>query len=98
MSDGIGFSPDGPTLYHSDSTTKGIWAHDVAADGSVANRCHLGPGAFERSIPDGICVDIEGAHQMYIVTAENLHDPGKGGSIFRSRPGVSGVATPLARV
>ena len=139
VSNGIGFSPDGSTLYHSDSTTKGIWAHDVAADGSVANRRHLGRAAFERGIPDGMCVDVEGdlwvAHvggrrvaklnpqgeligeipvpakavtsvafggpghdELYIVTADNLDDPGKGGSIFRSRPGVSGVATPLARV
>ena len=114
-------------------------ADPVAADGSVANRRHLGRAAFERGIPDGMCVDVEGdlwvAHvggrrvaklnpqgeligeirvpakavasvafggpghdELYIVTADNLDDPGKGGSIFRSRPGVSGVATPLARV
>jgi sugar lactone lactonase YvrE len=35
---------------------------------------------------------------LYIVTADNLDDPSKGGSIFRCRPGVSGAPTPLARV
>ncbi|MFN0029534.1 MAG: SMP-30/gluconolactonase/LRE family protein [Acidimicrobiales bacterium] len=139
VSNGIGFSPDGRTLYHSDSTTKGVWAHDVAADGSVSNRRHLGRAAFERGIPDGMCVDADGnlwvAHvggrrvaklnpageligevavpakavtscafggpghdELYIVTADNLDDESKGGSIFRCRPGVAGVPTPLARV
>src|SRR6478735_2776395 len=31
VSNGIGLAPDGATLYHVDSTTKGIWAHDLAA-------------------------------------------------------------------
>ena len=35
---------------------------------------------------------------LYIVTADNLDDVSKGGSIFRTRPGVAGVPTPLARV
>ncbi|MDA3040022.1 MAG: SMP-30/gluconolactonase/LRE family protein [Actinomycetota bacterium] len=139
VSNGIGFSPDRRTLYHSDSTTKGLWAHDVAADGTVSNRRHIGREAFERGIPDGMCVDVDGnlwvAHvggrrvaklnpdgdligeiavpakavtsvafggsdndEMYIVTADNLDDASKGGSIFRARPGVAGVPTPLARV
>jgi sugar lactone lactonase YvrE len=139
ITNGIGFSPDGRTLYHVDSTTKGIWAHDVAADGTVSNRRHIGKAAFERGIPDGMCVDAGGdlwvahvggrriAHldakgnfiddipvpakavtsvafggpawsDMYIVTADNLDDESKKGSIFRCRPGVAGVPTPLARV
>ena len=48
------------TLYHVDSTTKGIWAHDLAADGTVSNRRHIGRAAFERGIPDGMCVDVDG--------------------------------------
>jgi sugar lactone lactonase YvrE len=60
VTNGIGFSPDGGTLYHVDSTSKGIWAHDVAADGTVSNRRHLAREAFERGIPDGMCVDAEG--------------------------------------
>lgn len=139
VSNGIGFSPDGSVLYHVDSTAKGIWAHDVAADGSVANRRLLGRAAFERGIPDGMCVDVTGdlwvahvggrrvAHldakgdlvdevpvpakwvtsvafggpewdEMYIVTSDNLDDEARKGSIYRCRPGVAGVPTPLARV
>jgi D-xylonolactonase len=139
VSNGIGLSPDGRTLYHVDSTTKGIWVHDVAADGSVSNRRHIGRAAFQRGIPDGMCVDADGnlwvAHvggrrvvklspsgdeldeipvpskavtsaafggpdfeDMYIVTADNLDDPALRGCVFRCRPGVAGVPTPLARV
>jgi gluconolactonase len=139
VSNGIGFSPDGTKLYHSDSTTKGLWVHDVAADGSVSNRRHIGKAAFERGIPDGMCVDADGnlwvAHvggrrvakldpegnlidevpvpakavtsvafggpdwdELYIVTADNLDDESKGGSIFLAKPGVQGNPTPLARV
>src|SRR3954452_3400202 len=139
VSNGIGFSPDGPTLSHSDSTSKVLWAHDVAPDGSLSNRRHIGKAAFERGIPDGMCVDADGnlwvAHvggrrvvklspagdeldqipvpatavtsaafggpdleDMYIVTADNLDDTALRGCVFRCRPGVAGLPTPLARV
>jgi sugar lactone lactonase YvrE len=139
VSNGIGLSPDGRTLYHVDSTTKGIWVHDLAADGSVSNRRHIGRAAFERGIPDGMCVDSDGnlwvAHvggrrvvklsptgdeldqipvpakavtsaafggpdleDMYIVTADHIDEPALRGCVFRCRPGVAGLPTPLARV
>jgi gluconolactonase len=60
LSNGIGFAPDGRTLYHVDSTAKGFWAHDVADDGSVSNPRFVRPGAFRKGIPDGMCVDEEG--------------------------------------
>ncbi len=139
VSNGIGFSPDGRTLYHVDSTTKGLIVHDVAADGAVSGRRHIGRASFERGIPDGMCVDTDGnlwvAHvggrrvvklsptgdeldeirlpakvitscafggpeqsDLYIVTADNLEAPERKGTIFRCRPGVAGLPTPLARV
>jgi sugar lactone lactonase YvrE len=36
--------------------------------------------------------------ELYVVTADNLDEPAKGGSIFRCRPGVAGVPTPLVEV
>ena len=139
ITNGIGFSPDGRTMYHADSTSKGIWVHDVAADGSVSNRRHIARDVFARGIPDGLCVDTNGnlwvAHvgpgrvavldptgrlvdevpvpakavtscafggpeydELYIVTADNTDDPAKAGSVFRCRPGVTGLRTPLCRV
>ena len=38
---GIGFSPDGTKLYHSDSAARQILVHDVDADGNVSNRARL---------------------------------------------------------
>ena len=139
VSNGIGMSPDGRTLYHVDSTTKGIWVHDIGACGALSNRRHIGRAAFERGIPDGMCVDSEGnlwvAHvggrrvvklsptggeldqipvpakavtsaafggpdleDLYIVTADNQDEPERRGCVFRCRPGVTGLPTPLARV
>jgi sugar lactone lactonase YvrE len=60
ISNGIGFSPDGRTLYHVDSTSRGIWAHDLDDAGALSNRRHIAKPAFEKGIPDGLCVDTEG--------------------------------------
>ena len=60
VSNGIGFSPDGSILYHVDSTSRGLWVHDIDADGEVSQRRHIGSAAFERGIPDGMCVDADG--------------------------------------
>lgn len=61
VSNGIGFAPDGRTLYHVDSTSKGLWVHDVDTNGDLSGRRHIGAAAFERGIPDGMCVDTEGS-------------------------------------
>lgn len=60
VSNGIGFSPDGRTLYHVDSTSKGIIVHDVGEDGQLSKRRHIGKASFARGIPDGMAVDTEG--------------------------------------
>ena len=56
VSNGIGFAPDGRTMYHVDSTTKGIIVHDLGADGALSRRRHIGRSSFEKGIPDGMCV------------------------------------------
>lgn len=58
LSNGIGFSPDGTKLYHSDTARNHVIAHDVSADGSVSNRrvfADLDDGG-----PDGLAVDSDG--------------------------------------
>lgn len=60
VSNGIGFSPDGRTLYHVDSSVAGIWAHSLDADGTLSNRRLIGTQAFPEGIPDGLCVDVAG--------------------------------------
>ena len=139
VSNGIGFSPDGRTLYHVDSTTKGIWVHDVAADGAVSNRRHIGREVFGgasptacASTPTATCGSPTSAAaassscrrratqldeipvpakavtsvafggpdvaDMYIVTADHLDEPERRGCVFRCRPGVTGLRTPLVTV
>jgi gluconolactonase len=56
LTNGIGFSPDGTVLYHSD-TTRGIWAH-AYDDGTVSNR-RLFVQRDDLS-PDGLAVDEAG--------------------------------------
>jgi xylono-1,5-lactonase len=56
LTNGIGFSPDGRVLYHSD-TTRGVWAHDYD-DGQVTDR-RLFVQRDDLS-PDGLAVDEAG--------------------------------------
>lgn len=58
LSNGIGFSPDGSILYHSDSVPQQVVAHDVLPDGQVKNRRAL--FTLEKGVPDGLAVDVEG--------------------------------------
>src|SRR5205823_1515782 len=56
---GIAVTPDNSTLIVAESYAKRLTAYDIAADGSLSNRrvwADLGDG-----VPDGICLDVEGA-------------------------------------
>ncbi len=59
ITNGIGFSPDGSRLYHSDSVPRHIILHDVAADGSMTNRRVLASLPADW-VPDGLAVDEDG--------------------------------------
>jgi sugar lactone lactonase YvrE len=62
VGNGLAFSPDGRTLYHSDSFTdvRTIWAWDLDADGRLANRRLFATTRGGR--PDGACVDADGCY------------------------------------
>ena len=56
---GMAVTPDNSTLVVAESYAKGLTAFDIAADGGLSNRrvwADLGDG-----VPDGICIDAEGA-------------------------------------
>ena len=59
LTNGLGFSPDGKTLYHSDSLRRAVCCYSVEADGS------LGPKetfvVTEKGVPDGLVVSEDGA-------------------------------------
>jgi gluconolactonase len=58
LTNGIGFSPDGQRLYHSDSARQHIIVHDIAPDGTAKNRQVF--AELKRGSPDGLAVDEEG--------------------------------------
>ncbi len=61
LSNGLGFSPDDGTLYHSDSAARRIYAFDVdAATGRLENRRVFVQVPGDEGIPDGMTVDAEG--------------------------------------
>jgi gluconolactonase len=60
LTNGLGFSPDGRRLYHSDAGREMVRVYDVAEDGSVGHWrafAALGPG----SVPDGLKVAADGS-------------------------------------
>jgi len=60
LTNGLGFSPDGSRLYHSDTLTNVVWAYAIADDGSVGARTKFGSLGDEFA-PDGLAVAIDGS-------------------------------------
>lgn len=61
LSNGIGFSPDRRTMYHSDTNTRRIYALDYDPEtGVIANRRILIGDPAGEGFPDGMTVDAEG--------------------------------------
>lgn len=58
LSNGIGFSPDGALLFHSDSGARAIIVHDVMNDGSLSGRRSF--AMQSGGVPDGLAVDEAG--------------------------------------
>ena len=58
LSNGIGLSPDGSVLYHADTASNGVWAHDYQVDGPVSGR-RLQIHADDLQ-PDGLAIDEDG--------------------------------------
>ncbi|MBF9194930.1 SMP-30/gluconolactonase/LRE family protein [Microvirga terrestris] len=65
-SNGVAFSPDGRTLYHSDTPTFTVWRYDYdAASGEATDKnlfVRLQPTENDRGRPDGAAVDAEGCY------------------------------------
>jgi gluconolactonase len=57
LTNGIGLSPDGRTIFHADTSAAAVVAHDLTADGKATNRrVH----ARVDGMPDGLAVDAQG--------------------------------------
>jgi D-xylonolactonase len=59
LSNGLGFSPDGARLYHSDSRAHIVGVYDVGPDGGVGPRRTL--ARVDEGVPDGLAVSEDGA-------------------------------------
>jgi gluconolactonase len=59
LTNGLGFSPDGKRLYHSDSRANIVGVYDVRADGSVGERRVF--ARVEPGVPDGLAVAEDGS-------------------------------------
>lgn len=61
VSNGIAFSPDGRTLYFTDTRRHRSWAFDFDLDdGAVTNRRLFADHSATGERPDGACVDVDG--------------------------------------
>lgn len=65
VTNGLGFSPDRKLLYHSDSTTRAVWAYPVRADRTVSDRQLF--ARIPEGMPDGLTVDVEGGVWVAVV-------------------------------
>ncbi len=59
LTNGLGFSPDGRTLYHSDSLRRTVFCYAVAEDGSLGGKRPF--HTHEQGVPDGLAVAGDGS-------------------------------------
>ena len=83
---GLGFSPDGRTLYLSDSHPKvqRVWAFDLDAEGNLSNRREFIDMNQHPGRPDGAAVDEDGAYWICGNDAGQVHRFGPDGRLERS--------------
>ncbi|WP_051242121.1 SMP-30/gluconolactonase/LRE family protein [Azohydromonas australica] len=83
---GLGFSPDGRTLYLSDSHPKvqRVWAFDLDAQGNLSNRREFIDMNQYPGRPDGAAVDEDGAYWICGNDAGQVHRFGPDGRLERS--------------
>ncbi len=60
ITNGPAFSPDGRTMYHTDTLRRTTWAYDLATDGAVSNKRVFAAWPEGFGNPDGMTVDAQG--------------------------------------
>ncbi len=60
ITNGPAFSPDGGTMYHTDTKRRTTWAYDLAADGGASNKRVFAAWPDGFGFPDGMTVDAGG--------------------------------------
>ena len=85
---GLGFSPDGRTMYLSDShpSVQRIWAFDLDAEGNPSHRREFVDMNRHPGRPDGAAVDAEGGYWICANDAGAVHRFLPDGRLDRSLP------------
>ncbi len=96
VSNGLGFSPDGRTLYRSDTTSHRIYALDFdGSEGSLSRQRVLAefplkqpgqPLAGYGGRPDGAAVDVEGAYWVAMFEGQRLLRLSPEGAVLQELP------------
>lgn len=89
-SNGLAFSPDGKTLYHSDTPRFVVYAYDYDVDrGTVANQrefVRLTPTETDQGRPDGAAVDAEGCYWTALYQGARVHRYSPKGELLSVHP------------
>jgi sugar lactone lactonase YvrE len=89
-SNGLAFSPDGKTLYHSDTPRFAIWRWDYdPATGAAENQrvfVRVEPTATDRGRPDGAAVDDQGCYWSALYEGARLHRYDPDGRLMAQYP------------
>jgi sugar lactone lactonase YvrE len=87
VSNGLAWSADGTTMFHSDSKGQVVWTYDYdATSGSVTNQRVLARPTEEIGRPDGAAVDVEGYYWSAGISAGVLNRWAPDGTLERSIP------------
>jgi sugar lactone lactonase YvrE len=84
-SNGLAWTDDGKTMYHSDSKGQVIWAYDYT-DGEIANRRVVARPTEEIGRPDGAAMDVDGYYWSAGISAGVLNRWAPDGHLDRSVP------------
>ena len=87
VSNGLGWTADGRTMFHSDSKGQVIWAYDYDPDtGTPSNRREVARPTEEIGRPDGAAIDVEGYYWSAGISAGVLNRWSPDGRLDRSIP------------
>ena len=87
VSNGLGWTADGRTMFHSDSKGQVIWAYDYdPATGTPSNRRVVARPTEEVGRPDGAAIDVEGYYWSAGISAGVLNRWSPDGRLDRSIP------------
>lgn len=85
VSNSLATSPDGKTLYFSDTRKYVLWAFDLDVDsGNISNRRVFFDHSADKSRPDGACVDVDGCVWNAIFAGHRIVRYSPTGKIDRS--------------